>query len=205
VSGLVTLVMGDGNEAEEMQPRRLKERSVVGVVGERFRVMRTGWWFGSGADDSSIMGVAEATVEVEVDFLVEDEDEIVELVLLVRLLEDEVAGTELEVEVVELLVEVEVEVDFLVEEEDETFELVLLVPLLEDEVAGAELEVEVVFLSNELVLVACVVDVDVFVDELDCLGVDDEVVVGVDWLELFELEVVLVLVVGANPRVYTST
>jgi hypothetical protein len=97
----------------------------------------------------------------------------------------------------------EVVADFLVEVEDESFVLVLLVCLLEDEEAG--FEVELVFLSDEVVLVVFGVDDAFLVDELDSLDDEVEVVVGVEREALLDGEVVLLLVVGANPKVYTST
>jgi hypothetical protein len=81
--------------------------------------------------------------------------------------------------------------------------LVLLVRLLEDE--GAGFEVELVFLSDEVVLVVFGVDDAFLVDELDSLDDGVEVVEGVECEVLLDEEVVLLLVVGANPKVYTST
>jgi uncharacterized protein YihD (DUF1040 family) len=95
--------------------------------------------------------------EVVVDFLVEVEDESFVLVLLVilRLLDGEETGFE-------------VELVFLSDE-------VVLVGFGVDEEAG--FEVELVFLSDEVVLVGFRVDDDAFlVDELDSL--DDEVEVA---------------------------
>jgi hypothetical protein len=109
VSGFVTLVQGAGKVVEDLQPRCLKLRRVGGVVGERMGETRTGWWFGFRfgfgleGENGGAIGVGELEVwcldvdaefdeercEVVVDFLVA-------LVLLVRLLDDEEAGFEVE-------------------------------------------------------------------------------------------------------------
>jgi hypothetical protein len=179
VSGFVTLVQGAGKEVEGLQPRCLKLRRVSGVVGERMGEVRTGWWFGFvfGLGLEGENGGAMGVGELEVWCLDVD------------------AGFDED--------RYEVVVDFLVKVEDESFVLVLLVPLLEDERAG--FEVELVFLSDEVVLVVFGVDDAFLVDELDSLDDVVEVVEGVECEVLLDEEVVLLLVVGANPKVYTST
>jgi hypothetical protein len=96
----------------------LKLRRVGGVVGERMGETRTGWWFGFRfgfgleGENGGAIGVGELEVwcldvdaefdeercEVVVDFLVAVEDESFALVLLVRLLDDEEAGFEVELD-----------------------------------------------------------------------------------------------------------
>ena len=141
VSGFVTLVRGAGKVVKNLQPRCLKLRRVGGVVGERMGEVRTGWWFGFRfgfgleGENGGAIGVGELEVwcldvdaefdeercEVVVDFLVEVEDESFVLVRLVRLLDDEEVGFEVELvflsdEVV--LVGFEVDDAFLVDELD---------------------------------------------------------------------------------------
>ena len=141
MAGFVALVRGAGKVVKNLQPRCLKLRRVGGVVGERMGEVRTGWWFGfrfgfglEGKNGGAI-GVGELEVwclgvdaefdeersEVVVDFLVEVEDESFVLVRLVRLLDDEEVGFEVELvflsdEVV--LVGFEVDDAFLVDEID---------------------------------------------------------------------------------------